>query len=115
MKDLKRMLRMYRFEFGLLQEEACSMDENEAFAKTLQEGGTLPEGVAPYVYDDGEESGKIFCRVYESDLTPEETAEYLTYQKLKLLRTIKNCVVFFTVLTVIGLISAVLLYLGAFA
>ena len=41
-------------------------------------------------------------------MTEEEIAEYLRYKELKMLRTIKNCVVFFTTLAVISLVCGAL-------
>lgn len=107
--NLKEELEGYRFEYDLLQSIPCSSQENKEYQQLLKDGGTLPEGVFPYVYDNGDTSKTEFYTVHETDLTESEIKEYLTYKKLGFLRTIKNCVVFFTVLAVIGLILAIVL------
>lgn len=107
--DLRNTLRDYRFDFDLLQKIPCSKQENAEYEKILKEGGTLPEGVFAYEYDYGQTSTSEFYTIYEPDLTEHEITEYLTYIKLKFLRTIKNCVLFFTVLTVIGMIAYLLM------
>ena len=103
--NLRDKLRSYRYEFDLLQEIPCSKQENKEYQKLLKDGGVLPEGVFAYVNENGETSTTEFYTVYETDLTEAEITEYLTYQKLNLIRTIKNCVMFFTVLTIIGMVA----------
>lgn len=111
--NLKKELRSYKYEFNLLQRIPCSKQENKEYQKLLKEGGTLPEGVLAYVYD-GQPSTSEFYTVHEEDLTDAEIAEYLTYKQLSLIKTIKNCVMFFTVLTIIGMVAYFFLLLGAF-
>lgn len=100
--DLKRELRAYKFEFDLLQEIPCSKEENKSYLKLIKEGKSLPSGVYSYKDEMGNESD-TFYTVYDPNLTPEETTQFLTFEKLKMLKTIKNCVVFFTVLTVVSI------------
>ena len=42
-------------------------------------------------------------------MTADEIAQYLTYKKLHMLRTIKNCVVFFVVLTIVSMVLGFIL------
>ena len=107
-KDLRKELRRHKFEFGVLQEIPCTAQENKEYQKLLKSGGTLPEGVYAYEYSDG-----AFYTVYEADLTEAEIIEYLTYKKLNLIRTIKNCVMFFTVLTIIAMLAYFIIMMNA--
>ena len=107
--NLREELRAYRFEFDLLQKIPCTKQENKDYKMLLEEGCALPEGVFPYTYDDGETSKSEFYTVYETDFTEFEKIEYLTYRKLGLLKTIKNCAMFFTALTIIGMIAGFLI------
>ena len=111
--DLRKELRYHKFEFNLLQKLPCTRKENKAYQQLLKSGGNLPEDVFPYIYENGETSTTEFYTVYEPDLTEAEIAEYLTYKKLSLLKTIKNCAVFFTALTVISIILYFLIMLFA--
>ncbi len=111
--NLRDELRSYKFEFDLLQKIPCSKQENKEYQKLLKDGGTLPEGVFAYVYDSGETSSTEFYTVYETDLTDAEITEYLTYKKLSLIKTIKNCIMFFTVLTIIGMIAYFFIMMNA--
>ena len=110
--NLRDELRSYKFEFGLLQKISCSKQENQEYQKYLKENSVLPEGVYAYVYDNGETSPTQFYTVYETDLTESEITEYLTYKKLSLIRTIKNCIMFFTVLTIIGVFAYFLIMMN---
>ena len=111
--NLRDELRAHKFEFDLLQKIPCTKQENKEYQKLLKDGSTLPEGVYAYVYD-GEPSTTEFYTIYETDLTESEIREYLTYKQLSLIRTIKNCVMFFTVLTIIGMIAYFLIMMNAF-
>lgn len=111
--DLRNELRLYKFEFDLLQKIPCSKQENKECQKLLKEGNNLPEGVFAYVYDNGETSTTEFYTIYETDLTESEITEYLTYKKLSLIKTIKNCIMFFTVLTIIGMVAYFFILMNA--
>ncbi|MBO5023683.1 MAG: hypothetical protein J6D11_05185 [Clostridia bacterium] len=107
-KDLKEELRSYKFEFDVLQKIPCSVKENKEYRKILKDGGQLPEGVYPYIGADGTDTSDFYT-ICESNLSKDEMDEYLTYRKLKFLKTIKNCVVFFMVLQIITIIGAILI------
>ncbi len=111
--NLREELQSYKFDFDLLQRIPCSKQENKEYQKLIKDGGVLPEGVFAYVYDSGEASTTEFYTIYKADLTESEIAEYLTYKKLSLIRTIKNCVVFFTVLTIIAMVAYFLIVMNA--
>ena len=113
-KNLRDELRAYKFEFDLLQKIPCSKQENKEYQKILKGTGVLPEGVYAYIYDTGEASTTEFYTIYQPDLTDAEIVEYLTYKKLSLIKTIKNCAMFFTVLTIIGMILSFFIMTGAF-
>ena len=112
-RNLRDELRSYKFEFDLLQKIPCSKQENKDYQNLLKNGGVLPAGVYAYVYDDGETSTTEFYTIYETDLTESEISEYLTYKKLSLIKTIKNCIMFFTVLTIIGMIAYFFILMNA--
>ena len=112
-RNLRDELRSYKFEFDLLQKIPCSKQENKDYQNLLKNGGVLPEGVYAYVYDNGETSTTEFYTIYETDLTESEISEYLTYKKLSLIKTIKNCIMFFTVLTIIGMIASFFILMNA--
>ena len=112
--NLRDELRAHKFEFDLLQKIPCTKQENKEYQQLLKNGGTLPEGVYAYVYEGNETSTTEFYTIYETDLTESEIREYLTYKQLSLIRTIKNCVLFFTVLTIIGMVLYLLVMMSAF-
>ena len=110
--DLLAELREHKIEFDLLQKIPCTKEENKKYRKMVEANQTLPAGV----YSDDDEVDVTlmeFYTIYEPDLSDAEIQEYLTYKQLSLIRTIKNCVVFFTVLTIIGLIAYFFLMVNA--
>ena len=112
--DLRDELRSYKFEFDLLQKIPCSKQENKKYEQLLKDNGVLPEGVYAYIGDNDAPSKTEFYTIYETDLTESEIAEYLTYKKLSLIKTIKNCVMFFTVLTIASMIIYFLIMANSF-
>lgn len=104
-KNLREELNSMREEIGLIHREYCTRDENKEYRKLLKQGGTLPAGVHQKWEDE-------YYRISKPDLNQNEIDEYLRYKEIALLKTIKNCAVFFTVLTVIGIIAAILGTIG---
>ena len=102
--NLRNELRLYKFDFDLLQKIPCSKKDNE---KLLKDGGVLPEGVFAYGYETGDASTTEFYTVYEADLTEAEIVEYLTYKKLSILRTIQNCILVLTVSSIIYMVVSI--------
>lgn len=102
--NLRNELRLYKFDFDLLQKIPCSKKDNKKYEKILKDGGVLPEGVFAYGYETGDASTTEFYTVYEADLTEAEIVEYLTYKKLSILRTIQNCILVLTVSSIIYMV-----------
>lgn len=102
---IKKELEDYRVEYGFIKEEWCTYEENQKYEQILKEGGTLPDGVKPSYYEDGERSG-MYYTVHEEKLTDTERLEYLSYKKLSLLRSIKALAI---ILLVIGILSLILI------
>ena len=92
-------LQSFRQEYGVAQGLFCPQKDNEKYAQMVQDGIPLPEGI--YEYKDGSITKKFYT-VCAPELSPEEISELLTYKKLGYLRTIKNCVVYFVTLSIIG-------------
>ena len=118
--SIKTELMQLRREFGALQAVNCSAEENEEYRKLLHQKKPLPNGVyqrsEKLNINDAELYGNVtFVKLCKSDITDEELREYFTYRKLAYLKTIKQCVVFFTVLTVISLVCGLILALSMFS
>lgn len=105
--NLRNELRLYKFDFDLLQKIPCSKKDNKKYEKLLKDGGVLPEGVFAYGYETGDASTTEFYTVYEADLTEAEIVEYLTYKKLSMLRTIQNCILALTVSSIIYMVVSI--------
>lgn len=114
-KNLRDELRYHKFEFDLLQKISCTKQENKVYSQILKQGGTLPDGVFAYIYDNGDISTTDFYTVYESDLSEAEIREYLAYKQLSLIKSIKNYILFFVILTVIGMVITFLTLMNAFS
>lgn len=100
--DLKEELRSLYFDALLLQKIDCSREDNKKYNQLLKKNVPLPDGVYEYKTETGEATGS-FYKVYQPELSQEEKLEYITFKQLKMISTIKNCVLFFTALTVISM------------
>ena len=118
--NLKEAVKSCKFDIDLLQKIPCSDAENKVYKQKLKEGGKLPEGVYPYINDNGKKSMSKFYTIYEPDLTEEELEEYLKYKQLSVLNTIKelsfakanllnfitDCLIFIILLIIIAMVVA---------
>lgn len=101
-RRIKRELDRYRLKYDLYEKALCSQKENQEYKDLLKQGKRLPEDVR--TNDDWRNvNDSEFYRLVRPELTQEEITEYLMYKKLDMLKTIKNCIVFFTVLMIIGI------------
>ena len=110
---LAKELEQLKYELGILQEVDCSDEENEKYRKLLQENEPLPNGILHRNPDSSTEYAS-FYKVEKTVLSKDELSNYIQYKQLKTLTTIKNCVVFFTVLTVISLIFGFFAVMSSF-
>ncbi|MGN0617973.1 MAG: hypothetical protein ACI4J7_03015 [Ruminiclostridium sp.] len=108
--DMKYELRKLRFKMKFIQDIECTNEENKKYAEILKNGGQLPEGVFQYKNDEGELID-LFYTVYDSGLTNEEKNEYIQYKKLTYIKTIKNCIVFFTAIAAISILFDIIILL----
>ena len=92
-----------KIKYGLARKIPCSPQESQIYIQAIRSGQPLPTGVYkdPYAPE--------FFRIAEIDLTETQRKEFFALQQIKQLTTIKNCMVFFTVLTVIALIVSIVI------
>ena len=110
-KSIKQQLDEYRLKYDLYDQRLCTSEENKAYRGLLKQGKELPADIYPLDPDwkkVNNSDSTEFCRLVRPDVTQEDIMEYLMYKKLDMLKTIKNCIVFFTVLMIIGIILFVL-------
>ena len=111
---LTKELEQLKYELGILREVDCSYEENEKYRKLLQENKPLPKDILCR-YPDGPVEYASFYKVERTVLSKDELSEYLQYKQLKSIITIKKCVVFFTVLTVISLACSLISAIAMFS
>ena len=83
----------------------CGASFNSNAANSTAEAGGLRYELEVLKYQLG----------ISNSLSKDEIAEYLQYKQLKSIITIKKCVVFFTVLTIISLVGSLILALKMFS
>ena len=89
-----------------MQRADCSNSENQKYLNDKKSGNPLPSNVI-----QSRENPNKFYTVKDSGLTEDERRLYIELKKLEYIKTIKNCVLYFTVIAVIGLIATFLLSL----
>ena len=104
---LKRELEELRAAFFKTEEKTqCTPEEFHMYRRLQEKGQPLPEGIIEAPIGQNPEY-TTFYKVKKATLTLEERNELLTLKKLKFLKTIRNCVVFFTVLAILDLIIGI--------
>lgn len=93
-------------ENGFLTKKILSASESAGFDK-LEESGTLPEGVYPTTTETGQ---RQYCRVESAvpDMTDEEIDRLIALRRSKDIHIIRNWIIFFGVIAVIGLAAGVI-------
>lgn len=106
--DLKEKLLQCKFEANIFQKIDCSITEDKEFKDLLNSNQRLPDGIYEYVDADGTKMGKFYRR-YETDLNQDELNLLLNLKQISYLKSIKNSMIFFVVLTVISLLCSIVL------
>jgi len=101
MAGLREELIQAQVTLGLSQMLPCNAEENRQFDKMRKEKLPLPTDVL--------QSSDGYYRLKDTDLSEQEVNQLLQCRQVIFLKTIKNCAVFFVVLTVIGLIVSFVL------
>ena len=98
--DMKTELRKFYSDFYFLQRIDCSNNDNKKYKQMQKNSEPLPDGVYEYksVY---EEKTGVFYTVYDPGLSQNEKIEYLLFTHLNMLRTVKNCILFLTLTSII--------------
>ena len=100
MRNLKDELSYTRIMNNIIQKNYCTKEEQKEFSELKKQNKELPQDV--------KHNGESFFRYSEVELEKDELNELLTYKKLGYLRTIKNCSVFFVIVTVINILLAMI-------
>lgn len=104
-ETLRNSLNNLRQEFQITQKLPCSKEDEKKYSQLIAEGHALPDNiVVSKDYGMGNEVIYRFYVVKDSGLSSDEMSEYIMLKQLQNIRTIKNCVVFFTILSVISLL-----------
>ena len=89
-------------ELNIIQAEYCSEDEEKIFVKLEKEKQPLPEGI--YV----DNTNRTHFRCIKTDVTEDEIKKLYLFRQTKYLRSIKNSMIFFVVLSIISLFFYIL-------
>ncbi len=109
--DMKEELQRARLDFHVLQRIDCTREENKAYSEMIKNGEPLPAGVYQYRNSATGNYLNSFYTIWDSGLNDAEKGEIIQYQKLYYLKTIKNCLVFFVVMSIIAAIGWLVLLL----
>ncbi len=106
--ELANELLELKYKLGILQRTDCTWEEDDKYRSLLRENKPLPDGILYDAPSDGSLELPHFYKVQKANLSKEELAEYVQYKQLKSIVTIKNCLVFFTVLTILSLVGGII-------
>ena len=85
-----------RERYGVYHCQYFTPKDNKELREALKSGKVLPEGI-----EQCENNQKKFKRIVMPK-TNDDIIEYLSYKQIELLTTIKNCIVYFTVCSIVG-------------
>jgi hypothetical protein len=96
MTNLNEEIKKMKYDFDLIQKAYCTKEEEDLLRKMEKEDKKLPENV--------EKDDFGYFRYVDIDLPEEKLSQLLLYRQLSYLRSIKNSMTFFVVLTILVLI-----------
>ena len=100
-----------KYESELCQEVDCTEEENKKFSEMLAHKEELPTDVIQRQTSYGAKLDE-FYRVIPLPLSSEDLLQYCALKNMKNIKTIKNCVVFFTVIAILSLTVSLFLLLA---
>ena len=95
-------------EYGFRQKRDCTEEENARYLEMIKNGESVPDNVGRYL-DENEQPTDNFYIITSDDMTHEQRMEYLAMKQHTELVSIRKCMVFFTVLAILGLIGSFLI------
>ncbi len=104
MNKLERSILGYEAEFGFLKIKTASYKQSEECDKIIEAGDKLPEGIIRYEDEEGVE----YFSIEDFGYSEEEKKKLLLYQQASNIKTIKNWVVFFGVLSAASLCGGII-------
>jgi len=108
-KNLENDLVHMNEDLGLIKRVPCSKEEEIEFRKLREEGKKVSNEKYGNVY----ESSTYFYRYQQAERDKEEIDRLIAYRQMKYLNTIKNCLIFFTVLACFSILVAFIFFLKA--
>ena len=108
--NIKEELLDYKLKSGLLEKRDCTPEENQQYNNILANNGTIPENICAYVYDNSEAPLEFF-ELIDTDLTQEEKKTFIALKQLNYLKTIKNCLLYFTISSIVATLVVLFTYL----
>jgi hypothetical protein len=98
MKKARDEMRALLCDLGALIKQPCTDEENKQYDVLKKQKQELPEDVYPYEQSDG------YYRLVKSDLADDEINRLMLLKQTQYLCSIRNCLFFFVVLSVIAII-----------
>ncbi|MBR4635587.1 MAG: hypothetical protein IKO51_04410 [Clostridia bacterium] len=102
-------------EFGFGKVSPCSSSEDTQYQALSSKGEALPSNVYFGTYTDPKTGNQVqgFYKYIAPNMTQEEINQLVNLEKLETLRTIKNWVMFFGIVTIIGLVGGLIAIIKA--
>ncbi|NOR44790.1 MAG: hypothetical protein GQ534_04320 [Candidatus Delongbacteria bacterium] len=111
MTELKQEMNEMMVELGIAKREYCTPEEFELFQEIESKDEELPAGVYPF----RKELERLTYYRMISDLNSEEQNNLLQFRQILYLKSLKNMMVFFVVITVISMIVSTIAAIITFA
>jgi len=104
MSTYSHPLHKYKVESGTHNQRYCSADESAKFLEIIETKKDLPDGVFSHLAN-GE---YYFYRMVQAENPSSELSEYIACLQYESLQKIKNYLLFFVILTIIGIVGGLI-------
>ena len=102
--SIKNELDNLLLENNLAEKVYCTKEEEKLYSENIKNKQPLPSGVYKGAGKDIFLLDDCFYRVHRYKISEEDLKAYFALKQLAVLKTIKNCVLFFAILMIISII-----------
>jgi len=105
--DIKTKLKKLQEELEIIEKIPCTKEEADQYDELIKENKELPPDVFCFSEEDSE---CLYCKYYryKTNLSYEEKEEYLLLYQTKQLIIIKRCAIYFTGMSIIGVLLSII-------
>lgn len=112
--EMDNLLSEKNFIKNLVRKLDCTKEEEKIYSENIKNNQPLPEGIYYESAAAGNQFNGRFYRISKPQISEEDLKLYFSLKQLSGINTIKKCILFFTILTIISLMISAITFIIMF-